>query len=170
MSFLLLGFILARLRLAERRTHNMLMLTGAIALGLAYLLSGFLSGLDPELAEISGVVPMPPMPLYMLAGSGAGVFIIGICLAVLAGGVQGRVLGWLQIFVTTGRQALSLYIFHIFIGMGILEAFGLLGGQNFQIAFFAAGLFIIASIIYAMIWARYFKAGPFELLMRKVTG
>ncbi len=166
MSFLLLGFILARLKLAEKRTHNMLILTGAIALGLAYLLSGFLSGLDPELAEISGVVPMPPMPLYMLAGSGAGIFVIGVCLAALSGIVP----LWLQIFITTGRQALSLYIFHIFIGMSILEAFGLSGGQNFQIAFFAAGLFIIASIIYATIWARYFKGGPFELLMRRMTG
>ncbi|VAW19978.1 hypothetical protein MNBD_ALPHA11-1818, partial [hydrothermal vent metagenome] len=170
MSFLLLGFILARLKLAQKRTHNMLMLTGAVALGLAYLLSGFLSGLDPELAEISGVVPMPPMPLYMLAGSGAGVLVIGICLAVLSAGVHGRVFSWLKIFITTGRQALSLYIFHIFIGMGILEAFGLLGGLNSQIAVFAAGLFIIASIIYATIWARYFKGGPFELLMRRMTG
>ncbi|MCF6327914.1 MAG: DUF418 domain-containing protein [Devosiaceae bacterium] len=171
MSFLLLGFILARLKLAEKRTHNMLMLTGAIALGLAYVLSDFLSGLDPEMAEISGVAPMPPMPLYMLAGSGAGVLLIGICLAVLSGRVfAGEVPAWLQIFITTGRQALSLYIFHIFIGMGILEAFGLLGGQNSQIAVFAAGLFIIASIIYATVWARYFKGGPFELLMRRMTG
>ncbi len=51
-----------------------------------------------------------------------------------------------------------------------LEGLGMLGGQSAETAIAAASLFIIISVIYVMVWSRFFKAGPFEWLMRRVTG
>lgn len=55
-------------------------------------------------------------------------------------------------------------------GIGMLEAFGLLGRQSAEISIFASSLFIISAVIYAVIWARFFRAGPIEWLMRRVAG
>jgi uncharacterized membrane protein YeiB len=101
----------------------------------------------------------------MLAGSGAAVMIVGLCLMIFSNGVK-----FLKPFTLTGRQALTLYIAHIFIGMGILEALGMFEGQSAQMAIFAASIFIIASIFYVMLYSRFFKVGLLEWLMRKVTG
>ncbi len=165
MSFLLMGFLLARLKLGEAATQKKLMFYGAATLGAAYALSFALSGLDAELAELVTVSPIPPMPLYMLAGAGAAALSIGFCLWVFKGGM----VSWLEPFTRTGKQALSLYILHIIIGMGTLEGLGMLGGQSAETAIIAASLFIIVSVIYAIVWAKFFRAGPFEWLMRKVT-
>ncbi len=165
MSFLLMGFVLARLKLGEATIQKKLTLCGALALGAAYALSFVLSS-DPELAELVSVSPIPPGPLYMLAGAGAAALSIGFCLWVFRGGV----VSWLEPFTRTGKQALSLYILHILIGMGVLEGLGMLDGQSAETAIIAASLFIIVSVIYVMVWSRFFKAGPFEWLMRRVTG
>ncbi|HHG89252.1 MAG TPA: DUF418 domain-containing protein [Devosia sp.] len=164
MSFLLMGFLLARLELGRKKTQNRLMLYGAVALGAAYALSFVLSS-DPELAELVTVSPIPPGPLYMLAGAGAASLSIGICLWVFR---KGQV-NWLTPFTRTGKQALSLYILHIIVGMGTLEGLGMLGGQSAETAIATAGLFIIISVIYAIVWARFFRSGPFEWLMHKLV-
>ncbi len=164
MSFLLMGFVLARLELGKVGTQNKLVLYGGGALGAAYALSFVLSS-DPELAELVSVSPIPPGPLYMLAGAGAAAMSIGICLWVFRNGA----VSWLEPFVRTGKQALSLYILHIVIGMGTLEGLGMLGGQSAETAIIAASLFIIVSVIYAIVWAKFFRTGPFEWLMRKLA-
>ena len=69
-----------------------------------------------------------------------------------------------------GRQTLTLYIAHILIGMGILEAAGLLGGQSPERAVLAAAVFCLAAMVYAYVWSRAFKRGPIEFLMRKLAG
>ncbi len=165
-SFLALGIFLSRLQLAQDHVHRLLVLAGAGALGLAYGLSFLLSGIDPELDELVSVSPIPPMPLYMLGGGGAAVLVIGLCLMLFRDGIV-RVLAP---FLPAGRQALTLYIAHILLGMGVLEALGLLGGQSAETAILAAGLFIIAAVIYATVWARFFRTGPVEWLMRRLTG
>lgn len=166
LSFLLLGMLLARLDLWVRGTHIRLMLYGAGAVGLAYVLAFLASELDPDLAEFASVSPIPPLPLYMIAGLGAASLIIGASLRLFSGGM----IKSLSPFTQTGKQALTLYIAHIIIGMGTLEALGFIGGQSAEMAIFAASLFILLAIIYAKLWACYFKAGPIEWLMRRVAG
>ena len=166
LSFLLFGMLLSRFDLAARHVHIRLMSFGAGALVVAYGLAFFASGLDPELAELTTVSPIPPLPLYMLAGSGTAALVIGASLTLFANGMVKA----LTPFVVTGKQALSLYIGHIIVGMGVLEAFGFIGGQSAEFSIFAASLFILFAIIYATLWARYFKAGPIEWLMLRVAG
>lgn len=171
LGFLLFGIILSRISLAERVTQIRLMAGGAVALGLAELLSAFLMPqmalIDTELVSLVTTEPVPPMPLYMLAGIGAACIVVGVCLLIAE---RSAAMGVLRIFIPAGRQTLTLYIAHILIGMGTLEALGMLSGQTLAQAVWASLLFCVAATVYALIWSRWFKRGPIEALMRRVAG
>lgn len=171
LGFLLCGVLLSRASLASRATQTRLIVGGtaifAIAEGVSALLTAWLAPISPDLAALATTEPVPPMPLYTLAGLGAACVVIGVCL---------RVSDWLKsvgvlgLLVPAGRQTLTLYIAHILIGMWGLEAMDMLGGQSVGQAVAASALFCLAATVYAVIWAKWFKRGPIEALMRKVAG
>lgn len=171
LGFLLFGIILSRAALANQATQLKLIVGGTAAFGIAELMSAVLMAqlapIAPELMELTTTDPVPPMPLYMLAGLGAACMVVGICLL-----VSGRLkaVGVLQLFIPAGRQTLTLYIAHILIGMGTLEALGMLGGQSMSAALVAALLFCLFAVVYAFFWSRFFKRGPIEAAMRKIAG
>ena len=105
------------------------------------------------------------MPLYMVAGGSAACMVIGVCLLITP---ALKSAGILNIFQAAGRQTLTLYIAHIVIGMGALEAFGMIGGQTGRAALTAAMLFCVLATAYATIWSQTFKRGPLEGLMRRL--
>ena len=78
--------------------------------------------------------------------------------------------GILDVFIPAGRQTLTLYVAHIIVGMGILEALGMIGGQSNNQAVAASLIFCIAATVYALLWSKVFKRGPIEALMRKFAG
>ena len=84
LGFLLFGIALGRLRLDEARIQSRLILFGALAFVAAQTASWFLlprlSALSPDLAALATTAPVPPMPLFTLAGMGASIFVIGTCL------------------------------------------------------------------------------------------
>lgn len=171
LGFLLFGIILSRVALGERSTQVRLIAGGAVAFaaaeGLSLLLTPQIAHIDPELVSLVTTEPVPPMPLYMLAGIGAACIAVGICLLFAD---RLAAMGILRIFVPAGRQTLTLYIAHILVGMGILEALGMLGGQTVAQAVWASVLFCAFATVYALFWAKWFKRGPIEALMRKVAG
>ncbi|MBN8291439.1 DUF418 domain-containing protein [Rhodobacter sp. NTK016B] len=171
LGFLLFGILLSRISLAERVTQRKLILGGAIALavaeGISAVLIAQLAPIDPELVALATTGPVPPMPLYTLAGLGAACLVVGLCLRFSDSLASVGVLGLL---VPAGRQTLTLYIAHVLVGMGTLEALDMLGGQTIAQAVGAALLFCLAATLYALIWARWFKRGPIEALMRKLAG
>lgn len=167
LSFLLFGFLLARLDLRSSKVRKSMMLFGALAVGLSYGLSGLWgSFVEGELAVLGQTKPVPPVPFYMLGGMGAASLVVGFSLVLF----DLEKSAWLRPFTLAGRQALTLYIAHIIIGMGTLEELGMIGGQPAEAAVFAGCLFIVFSILYAMVWAKFFKVGPIEWVMRRVAG
>ncbi|MCY4461350.1 MAG: DUF418 domain-containing protein [Albidovulum sp.] len=78
--------------------------------------------------------------------------------------------GILWVAVPAGRQTLTLYIAYNFVGMGILETLVMRGGQSITVAVVAAVLFCAVATIYALLWRRWFRRGPIEVLMRTLTG
>jgi uncharacterized membrane protein YeiB len=78
-----------------------------------------------------------------------------------------------------GQMSLSLYVFHLTIGMLILSQ---LTGKPYsgylqeQIAtkpiyiFMYAVLFFAFSVFISVVWKKYFKMGPLETIMRKISG
>jgi uncharacterized membrane protein YeiB len=171
LGFLLFGIVLSRLPLSIWSTQRNLIVGGALAFGVAEglsrVLSPLLGAIDPELAGLGTTEPVPPMPLYTMAGLGAASVVVGLCLA-----ISERLKAWgvLRIIVPAGRQTLTLYIAHVLVGMGGLEALGLLGGQTVAQAVFASLLFCVGATVYALIWARWFRRGPIEALMRVLAG
>lgn len=171
LGFLLFGIILSRLPLVERTTQWKLILGGMIAFvvaeGVSALLVAELGPIDPELAVLVATNPVPPVPLYTLAGLGAACVVVGGCLLISD---RLQAMGVLGLLTPAGRQTLTLYIAHILVGMGTLEALGMLGGQTVVQAVGASLLFCFAATVYALIWARWFKRGPIEAIMRKLAG
>ncbi|MFK7888144.1 MAG: DUF418 domain-containing protein [Gammaproteobacteria bacterium] len=125
-----------------------------------------LHALDPELAILATTSPVPPMPLYMLAGSGAAALVIGLCLR--SADWLDR-MGVLKVVTPAGRQALSLYVAHILLGMGSLEALGMLGTQSAGGALMAALMFCLLAVVYARLWTKISDRGPLESIMRRIA-
>jgi uncharacterized protein len=171
LAFLLFGIVLAKSDLARPRTQHVL-IGGGIAVWLAaealsWVLQPRITGEWLELADLVGTGPVPPAPLYMLAGGGFAAAMVGLCLVLAA---PLKTIGVLDAVTPAGRQTLTLYIAHIFLGMGTLEALGMLGGQSAEAAFAAALLFCLAATLFAWVWARRWKRGPMEMLMRRLAG
>jgi len=171
LGFLLFGIVLSRTALAERFTQVVLILGGVFAFaaaeGLGFFLTAYLTSIDPELATLATTEPVPPMPLYTLAGLGAASIVVGLCLMLSK---QFKSWGVLRVIVPAGRQTLTLYVGHILVGMGTLEAMGMLGGQTITQAVLASLLFCLGATVYALLWSKWFKRGPVEALMRALAG
>ncbi len=170
-GFLLFGIILSRIALTERRVQFNLIGGGLAAYGVAKVLSSLigiqLAAISPELETLASTAPIPPMPLYVLSGLGFSCTAIGVCLLISD---RLQAIGVLQLLVPAGRQTLTLYLAHILIGMGTLEALDMLDGQSLGQAIGASMLFSIAAVIYAYHWAKHFRHGPIEAVMRRLTG
>jgi uncharacterized membrane protein YeiB len=184
-SFLLFGMALAQLNLASATVR--LRIAGA---GLALMLAGALfaqMGRDiialPEVARdrelielieaLMSSAPLPPSPIYMISASGIALVALVLCLWL--GDWFGKQ-AWMKPILTTGQQALTLYIAHIIIGMGIMEAMGwiAIAGSEIdpptldQVSLYSA-IFLIGCMVYAVIWRHYLGAGPLERLLRKLS-
>ncbi|MBV1933554.1 MAG: DUF1624 domain-containing protein [Parvibaculaceae bacterium] len=167
MSFFFVGLALSRLDLGSAKIQTKILGTGTAALILAYAYSGLIGPtLGEEMKDLVSLLPVPPMPQYVLAGTGAGLFVIGGSLVLF----RTERMKILQPLVLTGRQTLTLYILHIFVGMGVLEAFGLIGGQPSENAILASFIFAGLSVGYVSAWQIIFKTGPIEWLMRRLAG
>ena len=169
-AFLLFGIWLARLNLREKIVQWALIGLGAVIFICVNVASKYImtavATIDPELPLLFSTSPVPPLPFYMVAGASFACVVIGLCLCLEP---YLRRLGILVIFAKTGRQTLTLYIAHIFIGMGLLQALGKMENQSPNAALVAAIMFCALAIMYSSIWSKHFKRGPLEMIMRKFS-
>lgn len=175
LAFLLVGMALGRLSLLRARTLRRVFAWGAGSALAAELLSRLLVGglfaeashVDREaIAAVLGTGPMPPAPLYMIAGAGTACAVIALC--VVVGERFGRA-RWLRPLVHTGQLALTLYVAHVVLGMGLLEALGRLEDQSLGFALASALIFCGAAVLFSSLWRRRFARGPLEAVMRRLT-
>jgi uncharacterized protein len=169
LGFLLYGIWLSRQALASATVQRWLLVGGVGAMGLARGLSLWLLALfpQPELAPLLATQPIPPGPLYLLFGMGVASTLIALCLWLSRALPQAR---WWRVWLPVGRQTLTLYIAHIMLGMGVLEAVGWLSGQNLREVVLAAGLFGLTALLFANLWSRRFDRGLLEGVMRRLCG
>ncbi|MEP2715586.1 DUF418 domain-containing protein [Pseudophaeobacter sp.] len=161
-SFVFFGMWIGRLDLAQQRMQNRLILGGIGAALLASLPAQLLQ--DPELAEVFGTASLPPGPCYILAASGSAAAVIGIMLRVTPLLEHFALAEWLA---APGRMALSLYMGHILLGMGTLEAMGQLDGSLSTEAIFGYSLgFCALCMMLTWVWNLFATRGPLEALMR----
>ena len=174
LAFLLLGMVIGRQDMNDRSVRRRVFMWGAgVALaaeGVSWLLILTISqgsGLeDQEVVALLGTGPMPPLPLYMLAGAGTASAVIAAAVDV---GKRYENAAWLRPLVATGQLALTLYVGHVVLGMGMLEAIGRLEHQTLPFALLAAAAFCAAGVVFAHLWRSRFKRGPLEAIMRTLT-
>ena len=165
LGFFLLGMLLARLPLAQPSMQRRLLALGALLLAagqaLQYLARD--SAWQPWLST----QPMPPGPAYVLTGMGAACAAIAACLWL----VRAHPGAWSRPFASAGRMTLTLYVAHILLGMGTLEAMGWLDGSaGLGQVLLSALLFLLLATLAAALWSRRFARGPLEAVMRRVAG
>jgi uncharacterized protein len=139
---------------------------------LSYLSFSILSALSHpntnELVELLGTKPMPPLPIYMFNGIAIAFTIISACILVAKRFDNNFIIDALN---KTGQLALTFYVAHIIIGMGIIEAINpsIMGRYSIEFSVIYAAGFSLLCILFAVIWRKYQKFGPLEWVMRKVT-
>ena len=121
-----------------------------------------------ELTEILGTNPMPPLPFYMFNGISIAFVTISACILLAKRFEASIIIGALH---KTGQLALTFYVAHVIIGMGIIELVAPEKIGNFTITFSLtyALLFSLACIVFAVFWRKHKKHGPLEWILRKLT-
>ncbi len=170
-AFLVFGLWLGRQDLRNASQRRALATRAAMLAvlveGLSYALvraaSEELGAEDASLLLGSGMIP--PLPFYLLAGAGTAVVVI--CLSIEL--QERRPDLWIcRGLIATGRLALSHYVIHVVLGMGMLQAMGLLEGQSFVFAVQSALIWCGVTVGLSLLWCANFHRGPFERLLRSV--
>jgi len=122
-----------------------------------------------DLSVLLGTSPMPPLPLYMVSGSSIAIFTISLCILWARSMPGSRLVNALY---QTGQLALTFYVAHVVLGMGIMEAFGPkpLGEYSAVFSLWYALVFSVFCLCFAVVWRKYKSSGPLEWVMRRVVG
>lgn len=121
-----------------------------------------------ELESILGTDPMAPLPIYMISGSSISIFIISTCILISRNFENNFIIKALK---KTGQLALTFYVAHVILGMGLIEVISnkKLGEHSLNFSITYGLLFSFGCIVFAILWTKYKKSGPLEWIMRKVT-
>jgi uncharacterized membrane protein YeiB len=174
-AFLFVGMWLGRQDLLDPAVRKRLLIYCAgvvlIVETVSWLLTMVVMEVTPE-AELTDALalvasqPLPPMPFYLLSAGGAAIIVI-ILSIMLSRKYPGSV--FIKSLVATGQLALTLYVAHVIVGMGVLEFFGRLENQSLEFAVLSAFLFILFGVIFSVLWRKRASRGPLEFIMRRMT-
>jgi uncharacterized membrane protein YeiB len=175
-AFLLVGIWLGRRDMTDPTIRRKIFAGGLAATLLAETASWVLTpwmliqftGQDPmDIQALCGTAPIPPMPFYMLSAGGTALMLIVACV-VLTDNIS-AVRRLLNPLITTGQFALTFYVAHVVLGMGVMEALGRLNNQELTTAVVSALCFCAIGVTAAVVWRKFFDRGPLEWVLRKIT-
>jgi len=175
-SFLFIGYWFGSFDLQNRQFIRRIAIKSFIGFIAIQFLSRFfialLSQSNPEsiktFTEFFGTQPMPPLPFYMINGICFSLFAISSCLLI---DLKYQSSSILTAFKNMGKMALTFYVAHIIIGMGIIDVLfpNTLGTYSIHFSVLYALTFSIFCILFAYLWLKKYKSGPLEWLFRKLT-
>ncbi|TLP74157.1 DUF418 domain-containing protein [Maribacter sp. ACAM166] len=121
-----------------------------------------------EITEILGTDPMPPLPIYMFNGIAIAFALISASILIAKKFANNFIIDALN---KTGQLALTFYVAHVIIGMGIIEVINSskIGNYSIEFSVIYAIVFSLLCILFAVIWRKYYNSGPLEWVMRKLT-
>lgn len=179
-AFMLFGYVVGRLDLGDGARRRRLMIAGLlmalIAEGLAQALLGMgglklgfgLAARDlvEAAADSFGTDAYPPMPLYVLAGTG---WALAISMLALGIGARWGTRSWLKPLIHAGQLALTIYVMHGTIGAWAPAWAGYSPPQSLTWVLVYCVVFYAAAVLFATLWRRLFARGPLETVMRWMT-
>lgn len=119
---------------------------------------------------------LPPFLPFMLSTIGFGFMLIALFMYISKFLASRE---WAKNLAQTGQMTLTHYILHLTIGMIV---FALITGKGYAlrmnenapvqpwIIFIFAAAYFVVSYYFSKIWLKKFRHGPFEMLMRKISG
>ncbi|MBT8244691.1 MAG: DUF418 domain-containing protein [Winogradskyella sp.] len=174
-AFMLFGFWFGKQDLKSDRFIKKAFLISSITFVVIQILShvsiSFLSEGNKqtasELSEIIGTNPMPPLPIYMFNGIAISVLIISACIIIGKRFSTNKILLALN---KTGQLALTFYVAHVIIGMGLIEVInpGKVGNYPIEFSVAYALIFSILCVLFATYWLKSRENGPVEWIMKKI--
>ncbi|HDX9611310.1 heparan-alpha-glucosaminide N-acetyltransferase domain-containing protein [Bacillus toyonensis] len=172
-TFFLIGMIIGRFDLHNKKIRERLLLLGITITILAELLSKglthfFIPYIGKEAATfLFNTGPILPNILYILSATGSAFAILIICLYI----TEKYENNWfVTSIVQTGQLTLTHYVSHVFIGIGALILLNRMEHQTLLFVFLFATGFFIFSILFSVLWRKKFARGPIEWIMRKLAG
>jgi len=121
---------------------------------------------DESWRWLFSVEPIPPLPLYMAAGGATAVLVI-IGSIWIGENVRDALV---EPLVSTGQLALTIYVAHVIVGMGVLEGMGRLEHQSLEWAVLTSVVMSASAILFSWLWRRKYARGPVEWTMRRIAG
>lgn len=172
------GMLIGRLELKDWAVQRKLLHAGLLLTAVAEISSFLLVQVvkhinnlsvteKEDLGAIFGTHVIPPSPLYVIACFGVAMTVISGSLYLAERFKSTAVIRSLQY---TGQLALTLYLAHVIVGLGVLEVMTKLSPHSTQFAIFWSLLFSAVAVAFANLWRRKFSRGPLEALMRKLSG
>ena len=121
----------------------------------------------------------PPFLPFMVITASFAFMVIAICMFIGNTFYNNKFInGFINALIKTGQMTLSHYVIHLTLGMLVLEQLTHKNYTGFAqnnaptppiyILIYAISWFIL-SVLFSVIWRKYFKNGPLELLMRKIS-
>ncbi|HDR6542356.1 TPA: DUF418 domain-containing protein, partial [Bacillus thuringiensis] len=172
-SFFLIGMLIGRLDLHNKKIKKRLLLLGITITILTELLSKglthfFIPYIGRETATfLFNTGPILPNVLYILSATGSSIAILIICLYIAE---KYRNNWFVTSIVQTGQLTLTHYVSHVFIGIGTLILLNRMENQSLLFVLLFATAFFIFSILISVLWRKKFSRGPIEWIMRKLAG
>ena len=176
-AFMLFGFWFGKQDLKSDTFIKKAFWVSSIAFAVIQILShsaiSFLSaGSEQTASELSAIIgtnPMPPLPIYMFNGIAISISIISACIIIGKRFSTNKILLALN---KTGQLALTFYVAHVIIGMGIIEEINPSKMGKYPIEFsvgYALG-FSLLCVLFATFWLKRRENGPVEWIMKKIIG
>lgn len=137
------------------------------SIGLTYVFSNvwpILGQADAELLFSTGSIP--PMPLFLLSAGGVALAIIMSCVQLSQLFGASRIIHGLA---ATGQLALTWYIGHVVIGLGVLTSLGFYQNQSLATSLWLALGFFGLAVGCSVWWKKRFNNGPLETVLRWAT-
>ncbi len=175
-AFMLIGFWFGKKKIHDNQfvkrslwvSLTVFIATQLLSWAMIVLLSQGSPVIKNQLLLIIGTSPMPPLPIYMLSGSSIAIFIISGSI-LLSNKYNGNKI--IDALCKTGQLALTFYVAHVIIGMGIVEAINpqKMGKYSIEFSLSYALFFSLFCILFAIIWRKRKAMGPLEWVMRRIT-
>lgn len=178
LAYFTVGMYLGRLDWTLPRTQFKMFITGLIlfaSISLLQLVSNSLP-ISEDIKFFINADYLPPFLPFVLSTLGFGLMLITFFMYISKFLLENR---FSNNLAKTGQMTLTHYISHLTIGMIVLA---MITGKEYKgkmndhtavhplIIFIFATVYFIASFYFSKRWVRKYKNGPFELLMRKISG
>ncbi|BBH24152.1 membrane protein [Paenibacillus baekrokdamisoli] len=169
--FFLVGMWLGRINLTDKSARkkwlvaSLITFIGVEVISFAALkIGGFYLGEEVAI-YLFQTKPMPPNILYMVSATSTAIAFILLSVYVTETSFARR---FVSALIQTGQMALTHYVLHVTVGLGLLEVFGILENGSLPFAVLYSAAYFVVAILFSYLWRLKFNGGPFESIMRKL--